>query len=633
LPKNSEDHISILFLSKKIEMKMSRAVLFFCLAFFSAEVVPAQVFKGEIDSLILPTISDGHYQSEFDLDAPLDANAWTKETGGMRVAFGSSDRKYFRTEVPSIDKNNISWEATGWKGERLNAQIVVWSADTLKQVHFKVNDLINEKGKLLSKKNIQLNLVYYVLSNYPYNAKGFDCGRTPYKDGYLMPDRFVSLGALDRFDLPAKTVRSVWLMCNIPSDAESGIYKGSIEVQSGTERTTLKIQIRVQNQLLPKPHDWKYRLDLWQNPWVIAEYYHVKPWGEEHKALLKKHLQLYADAGGTYITTYGVHSPWAGNEYVIEGGMIEWIRQKNNAWRFDYSIFDQYVELAMSVGIDKAITIYTPVPWENRFRYLNEATGQYVYESWPPGTDQFKLMWKVFLDDLKVHLEKKGWFNKTYLGINENPMDQVLAAIKVIKAHSKKWKITYAGDWHPELDSLLDDYCFLYSKEASVEETKARAARGFTTTYYVCCNPDKPNNFIFSPPVEGRWISWYSLAHGYNGFLRWAYDAWPADPVRDARYGSWAAGDCYLVYPGGNSCIRFEKLREGIVDYEKISILREKAAKSTDKNVQVLIQQLDQHLKTLVTEKDFNTEKIIKDVETGTKLVNELSDRLSKPTL
>jgi len=40
--------------------------------------------------------------------------------------------------------------------------------------------------------------------------------------------------------------------------------------------------------------------------------------------------------------------------------MIESIKQKNGAWKFDYKIFDEYVELAMSVGLDKAITVYTP---------------------------------------------------------------------------------------------------------------------------------------------------------------------------------------------------------------------------------------------------------------------------------
>jgi hypothetical protein len=53
---------------------------------------------------------------------------------------------------------------------------------------------------------------------------------------------------------------------------------------------------------------------------------------------------------------------------------------KSGTWKFDYSIFDQYVTLAMSMGIDKAITIYTPLPWGDRYRYMDEATGNYRYE-------------------------------------------------------------------------------------------------------------------------------------------------------------------------------------------------------------------------------------------------------------
>jgi hypothetical protein len=209
-------------------------------------------------------------------------------------------------------------------------------------------------------------------------------------------------------------------------------------------------------------------------------------------------------------------------------------------------------------------------------------------------------------------------------------MKQTLAAIKVIRAHANKWKITYAGDWHPELDNLLDDYCFLYGKESDVDVVKRRSAKGFTTTYYVCCNPPVPNNFVFSPPVEGRWISWYTAAHGYDGFLRWAYDAWTADPARDARHTLWPAGDCFLVYPGGNSCIRFEKLREGIVDFEKMRILREKAKKSSDAQVRSLLNQLDEHLKIYLAEKDFNTEKITADMEKGRSILEQLSVRLGQ---
>lgn len=604
---------------------MRKVLLIICASNLLFVVAVGQSYKGQLQFSKIPA-PVLHYQQEYTFDTTLNVAAWATQKQGLHVSFASADELYFRSEVPELENESTTWQETGWKGERLNTQILVWSPDTLNQVRFTLTDLKNAKGRSIAKNNFKVNMVRYVVSNYPYGIKDATCGASPYKNLYLMPDRFETF---DRFDLPGRTVRPVWLSIDIPAGTEAGIYNGTVEVKSENYTTTLKLKLTVQNQLLPKPAEWKHRLDLWQNPWVIAWRNNVKPWSEDHKLLLKKHLKLYADAGGKYITTYGVHSPWSDNSYMIEGTMIEWTKRKDGGWKFDYTIFDDYVQLAMSVGIDKAITLYTPVPWGFRFRYIDEKSGNYVYESWPPDSKQFKSVWNVFLTDLKKHLEQKGWFEKTYLGINENEMAQTLAAIKVIKEHSKKWKITYAGNWHKELDSLLDDYCFLYGNESDVDVVKQRTARGQTTTYYVCCNPPVPNNFVFSPPVEGRWISWYTAAHGYDGFLRWAYDAWPADPARDARHEYWPAGDCFMVYPGGNSCIRFEKLREGIADFEKIRILKEKAARSTNKTVQDLVRQLNEHLKTLLVEKDFDTKKIIGDVDKGKKIIEQLSEKLN----
>ena len=200
----------------------------------------------------------------------------------------------------------------------------------------------------------------------------------------------------------------------------------------------------------------------------------------------------------------------------------------------------------------------------------------------------------------------------------------------MIKEHSPKWRITYAGNWHRELESLLNDYSFLYGFEPTEDTLKARAARGATSTFYICCNPPKPNDFLFSPPAEGRWLSWYAAARGYNGFLRWAYDAWPADPSRDARHTLWPAGDCFLVYPGGNSSLRYEKLREGITDFEKITILRRLAAKSNKKKVKELMDQMNAYLKTFTTEHEFNTEKIAGDIDKGREIIAQLSDELNR---
>lgn len=565
-----------------------------------------------------------HYQKEYAFDKSSKPEAWKKVERGLNVSFTSTNEAFFRTDAPAITKTQ-TWAASGWKGERLNTLILVWSPDTITQVRVSLNDLKTASGNVLSKNNLKTQLIRYVVSNYQYGAREVTCGEGPVDKAYLMPDR---LESFDRFELPGTTVRPVWLSIDIPASVTAGVYQGYIEVMSEKQSSRLQLSISVQDHILPKPHEWSYRLDLWQNPWVIAEYYKVKPWGDEHRSLLKKHLKLYADAGGKYITTYAVHSPWADNSYMIEGSMIEWIKKKNGTWKFDYGIFDQYVQLAIDAGIDKAITIYTPIPWGDRFRYIDEASGNFVTEQWQATSAVFKTNWNIFLTDLKKHLEAKGWLNKTYLGINENAMEQTLAAIKVIRDHSKQWKITYAGDWHPELDGLLDDYSCVFYKEPSIKDVKNRTAKKQASTYYICCTPAYPNTFVFSPPVEARWLGWYTMAHAYDGMLRWAYDAWPADPVRDARHLLWPAGDCFMIYPGGESSIRFEKMREGIVDYEKIKILKAKAGISKDPQVKNLLEHLGQHLTLFTAEKEFKEDQLKQHVQKGAALLNELSTKL-----
>ena len=261
-----------------------------CLVVFFSSRLSAQY--AAIDSSKLPQTFP-HYRDELTFDAPSDEQAWTKVSAGLHAAFGSPDQLYFRREVPAGEMPD-EVKITGWKGERLNTQVIIWSPDTIKQVRLKLKDLVNEKGNKIAAKNISVNLVRYVLANYPYGSKEAVCGSSPYTSGYLMPDRFE---AFDRFDLPGKSARPVWVSINVPSDAAAGTYKGVINVMSEKNNRPLNVTIKVQDRTLPPPSQWSYRLDLWQNPWAVAWYNHVTPWSEQHKALLKDHLKMYADAG------------------------------------------------------------------------------------------------------------------------------------------------------------------------------------------------------------------------------------------------------------------------------------------------------------------------------------------------
>ena len=131
---------------------------------------------------------------------------------------------------------------------------------------------------------------------------------------------------------------------------------------------------------------------------------------------------------------------------------------------------------------------------------------------------------------------------------------------------------------------VLDYYCIPIWDNYPEGAVEKRREEGKITTWYTCCTDSWPNTFTFSYPAEAEWIGWYVAANGLDGYLRWAFNSWPEDPMRDSRFTAWAAGDTYLVYPGGLSSIRFERLKAGITAYRKIMALREEFTRTGNRS-------------------------------------------------
>jgi hypothetical protein len=364
------------------------------------------------------------------------------------------------------------------------------------------------------------------------------------------------------------------------------MYSGTVRLRAA-EGTSIPLQmsLEVQGGTVPLPADWQFRVDFWQNPWAVAQQHRVKPWSDAHLAILRQHLRVLADLGQTYVSAYITHSPWKDDTYTPDGTMVEWIRHKDGSFTFDYSIFDTYVNLALSCGIDDAICCFTLIPWNNRFRYLDEESGEYRWVNWAMDSPESARFWRAFLKDFRGHLVRRKWFDKTYLEVNERSLEDTLQAVRIARADSPGWKFTYAGNYHQELVDLVDDLCTLVGSEIPAPEIKARKDRHQTSTFYVACLPGFPNNFPFSPPAENVWMGWHAAARGLDGFLRWAWDNWPEDPIHDARHVRFPAGDTFLVYPGPLASVRLERLREGFVDFEKLLILRRRLAGQAGESV------------------------------------------------
>jgi len=106
--------------------------------------------------------------------------------------------------------------------------------------------------------------------------------------------------------------------------------------------------------------------------------------------------------------------------------------------------------------------------------------------------------------------------------------------------------------------------------------------RGGKMHWYVCCWPPIPNAFIHSPLAEAVLHGWLTHALALDGFLRWDFCLWPANPWERISYRvpDWHAGDMSFVMPGKDGApvetLRYEALRTAVQDYELIKMVERK---------------------------------------------------------
>ena len=465
-----------------------------------------------------------------------------------------------------------------WRGERVSAQAVLWASEDLGEVKFEVSDLKCGKN-IIPASAVKKYFVRYVIADSYRNRK----------DSVLVADRLDPVGSLK---VEANTAQPIWLDIQVPEEAKAGTYKGTLKILSNSPLTrenkkspfkgdleglSLPIVLQVADRVLPEPSQWSFHLDLWQNPYAVARYFDVPLWSQQHFDKMRPTMELLAAAGQKVITCSVINKPWNGQTLDPFESMIAKMKQLDGTWKYDYTVFDKWVEFMMSCGITEQIDCYTLVPWHYRFDYYDCATNNVRYLDCKPGEQKYHDFIVPFLKDLSRHLREKGWFSRTYIAMDERPKDQMEAAWRTIQEADPEFKIEGAANYSVDSEDAdrVDDISVGFQYNLVKGEALARrAAKGQKITFYTCCNPERPNTFTFSPPAESAYLGLHAMACGYDGYLRWAYNSWNLEPCQDTRFGkAWASGDCFLVYPGGSS-IRFERLVEGIQAYEKIRLLR-----------------------------------------------------------
>ncbi len=519
---------------------------------------------------------------------------------GLHLAAAVADARFDRDLLPEQALITHELKAQGWRGECVNMGAVIWAEETSEQqVRVDGLELVGEDG---AKLRAEVDFLRYTVGA-PIEKGPDDQPRLG--TGRLYADIIDS--NTKRITIPAGTSRPLWIAVRVPQEARPGVYKGTLRVRAaGDKLAELPVSLTVQDgMVLPPPAEWGVHLDIWQHPQAIARWHDVAPWSAEHIALMRPYMQRLADAGQKVISCSIIDEAWNEQTYDTWPSMVEWIKGKDGEMRYDYTNFDRYVEFMMGLGISKQISCYTMLPWSLKVRYFDETSGEYRYLLLEPESPSFEDIWAPFLRDFREHLRQKGWLNITCLAIDERPDEYVRAALRVIHEHSPEFRVASAVNAPSELSPFLYDMSpVLPLADYSPELLKARKDAGYNSTFYVCMWPQKPNTYTSSPLAEAEWLGLFAAANNLDGFLRWAYNSWNRNPFEHANYVAWSPGDCWLVYPGNLSSVHFERLRDGMEEFEKIALLRKAAAKTgASAELRAAVQAMNEGLKELFTTK------------------------------
>ena len=140
---------------------------------------------------------------------------WSGVPQGLHASFVSTDAVFRRSVAPDVAPS-ASAQLEGWRGERVSAQLLLWTASGADGVEVKVGPFRSD-GHTLSEDVARDLFVRYVLSD----EFGNKCG---YHDPTIYPPHLVPdmLDDIDVFDIKARNVRPVWITISVPADTPAG---------------------------------------------------------------------------------------------------------------------------------------------------------------------------------------------------------------------------------------------------------------------------------------------------------------------------------------------------------------------------------------------------------------------------
>jgi len=521
---------------------------------------------------------------------------------------------YGQRLTASTEQVGLWWASSGWKisrdkplpgatgeaviirtarNEAEAAQLVIQPKAALNGLTIRPEALTGAGGTIIPVENIEVFKVRYVNITQPTDKSSV---------AGLWPDPLLPLK--DPIDIEANKNQPFWIRVKVPRDIPAGTHIGKIHLAAQNYSADVTLQVDVYDFELPdrmtcttafgfSPHevfryqklsDRQQKLQVLDKYWASFSAHHISPYDPAPLDEIKVTWPNVTDS-----TTPEQLKP-----------------------TFDWTSWDNAMQHSLDHYHFNSFMLHIPGLGGGSFhsRVEPELLG------FKENTPHYKAAFTAYCQEVQEHLRQKRWLDEAYVYWFDEPEPKdysfVMNGFAKLKGAAPDINRMLTEQVEPNLVGGPNIWCSV-TPNYNHQATEDRRKSGEKFWWYICCGPKAPycTLFIDHPGTELRVWLWQTWQRKIDGILIWQTNYWtssaaypkpnqPQNPYEDpmswvsgystpeGRKDAWGNGDGRFIYPpeaaadahpaepvldGPVESIRWEMLRDGIEDYEYLSIL------------------------------------------------------------
>ena len=409
---------------------------------------------------------------------------------------------------------------------------------------------------------VEVRRVGYVAISAPSDPAAIPSGWMP---DPLEPTTF---GAEE--SLPAGENQPFWITVYVPPDAPAGDYQSTLTIDVGGSSADIPVKLHVFDFALPPEigfdGNWNSSFQALGGSESLEVVQTLKDFFYEHRLVPSSvawPAGLNYDGGITYDCASGT------------------FLQEDNPYDFS-QLGPKYIDGTgwngtgfQSFQVMGFVDNSTPRPQE--FCGVDRGPDHY-------GTAAYNAEWSKLLAAIDAYLSERGWQDKGYYYVQNEPQNQedydlAVHLAELTKQAAPGLRIAVSEEPKPEIAEAGGASYDLWWADLSAfdpEYARVRQAAGEEVWWYFLYG-DLPPHFnpitIDHHGIESRIPFWAAWKYRVKGFAYYSVTGWGDDPYGNPKpQGTNQNGDGFLLYPpaagGLTTSIRWELMREGAEDFE-----------------------------------------------------------------